>query len=79
MDFINCKKLDSKYKYGKNKRYIATQQKKKVGTKLLAQLRKGGWKLARNTSKREKNKAPEITQDILESKIDQKIVLLKTV
>ena len=59
--------LYSKYKYGRKKRYTAAQQRKKLGTKLLTQLRKGGWKLAKSTSKRDKNKAPEVTQYFKES------------
>ena len=61
------------------KRYAATQRKKKVGTKLLIQLLRGGWKLARTTSRRDKNKAPETTQNIFEGKIYHKIALSKTV
>ena len=53
------KNLDSNYKYERKKRYTATQRKKKVGTKLFTQLLRGGWKLAKTTSRRDRNKAPE--------------------
>ena len=73
------KNLDSNYKYERKKRYAATQRKKKVGTKLSTQLLRGGWKLAKTTSRRDKNKAPEITQNIFEGKLYHKIALSKTV
>ena len=73
------KNLDSDYKYERQKRYAATQRKKKVGTKLFTQLLRGGWKLAKTTSRRDKNKAPEITQNIFEGKLYPKIALSKTV
>ena len=38
-----------------------------IFTELLTQLRKGGWKLAKSTSKGDKNKAPEVTQYFIES------------
>ena len=63
----------------KKKRYAATQRKKKVGTKLSTQFLRGGWKLAKTTSRRDKNKAPEITQNIFEGKLYHKIALSKTV
>ena len=56
--------------------YINTMEKK-VGPKFLAQLRKRGWKLTKNTFKRYKNKAPET--HIFEGKIDHKMTVLKTV
>ena len=52
------KNLDSNYKSERKKRYAATQRKKKVGTKLFTQLLRG-WKLAKTTSRRDRNKAPE--------------------
>ena len=61
------------------KRYAATQRKKKVGTKLSTQFLRGGRKLAKTTSRRDKNKAPEITQNIFEGKLYPKIALSKTV
>ena len=44
MAIIYCKNMGSKYMYGKSKRYTAKQQRKKLGTKLFAQLRKGDQK-----------------------------------
>ena len=74
------KNLHSNYKYErKNKRYAATQRKMKVGTELFTQLLKGNWKLAKTTLRRDKKKAPEITQNIFEAKIYHNIALLKTV
>ena len=46
----------------KEYKITATQWKKRVGTKFLAQLSKGGWKLGKTTLKRDINKALE-TQD----------------
>ena len=51
----------------------------KVGTKLFTQLLRENLKLAKTTLRRDKKKAPEITQNIFEAKIYHKIALLKTV
>ena len=64
---------------GKKYIYAATQRKKKVGTKLFTQLLRENWKLAKTTPRRDKEKAPEITQNIFEGKIHHKTALLKTV
>ena len=62
----------------KEKKICSYTTENKVGTKLFAQLLRGGWKLAKTTSRRDKNKAPEMTQNIFEGKLFHKIALSKT-
>ena len=56
----------------KEQKMYSNTRKKKVGLKFLAQLRKGGQKLTKNIQK-----APEICQGFVGSKIDHKVALLK--
>ena len=57
------------------KKYAATQRERKVGTTFFAHLLRGRLKLAKMTSKRDKNKAPETIQNIFDSIIKNSLTL----